>query len=191
MPRTWQRALADGALDDKPLLVGTTRDESTAFFAFDPRIRNLTATAALDLLTAQIGRQAALGVYQQYAARLPQATPAQIFTAVQTDVVFRDGSLEVADHHAAGGNTTYVYQFDCAPAEDLHALGATHCAELSFLFNSFDAFSGSPVLAGAGDAQRALGREFATAVAECVAAGTTSDWPPYAPATAAGIRHFG
>ncbi len=191
MPRTWQRALADGALDDKPLLVGTTRDESTAFFAFNPRIRNLTATAALDLLTAQIGRQTALGVYQQHAARLPQATPAQIFTAVQTDVVFRDGSLEVADHHAVGGNTTYVYQFDCAPAEDPHALGATHCAELSFLFNSFDAFSGSPVLAGAGDAQRALGREFATAVAEFVAAGTTSDWPPYAPATAAGIRHFG
>jgi para-nitrobenzyl esterase len=54
------------------------------------------------------------------------------------------------------------------------ALGATHCAELPFLFNTFDVYPGSPVLAGAGagDTQRALGHEFATAVAEFVAAVT-------------------
>ncbi|MEU0597449.1 carboxylesterase family protein [Streptomyces sp. NPDC006393] len=191
MPRTRQQALADGALEGKPLLIGTTRDEATAFTAFDPRIQNLTTTAALDLLTAQIGRQAAQDVYQQHATGHPQATPAQIFTAVLTDGLFRDGSLEIADHHAAGGNTTYVYQFDCAPAEDPYALGATHCAELPFLFNTFDAYPGSPVLVGAGDAQRALGHEFATAVAGFVTAGSTNDWLPYAPATTARIRHFG
>lgn len=191
MPRTRQQALADGALEGKPLLIGTTRDEATAFFAFDARIQNLTTDGALDVLTAQAGRQAAQDVFQRHAARLPQATPAQIFTAVQTDGLFRDGSLEIADHHAAGGNTTYVYEFDHAPAEDPYALGATHCAELPFLFNTFDASLDSPVLAGAGDAERALGREFATAVAEFVTAATADDWLPYAPATAARIRHFG
>ncbi|QHA09344.1 carboxylesterase family protein [Streptomyces broussonetiae] len=189
MPRTRQQALSDGALEGKTLLIGTTRDEATAFFAFDPRIQNLTTETALDVLTAQVGRHTALDVYQQHAARLPQATPAQIFISVQTDGLFRDGSLEIADHHAAGGNTTYVYQFDYAPAEDPYALGATHCAELPFLFNTFDAYPGSPVLAGAGDAQRTLGLEFATAVAEFVTTGTTSNWLPYA--TAARIRHFG
>ena len=180
-----------GALEGKPLLIGTTRDEATAFTAFDPHIQGLTTDTALDLLTAQVGQQAAQDLYQQHAARRPQATPAQIFTAVLTDGLFRDGSLEVADHHAAGGNATYVYQFDYAPAEDPYALGATHCAELPFLFNTFDAYPGSPILAGVGarDAQGALGREFATAVAEFVATGTTSNWLPYA--TAARIRHFG
>ena len=191
MPRSRQQALTDGALEGKPLLIGTTRDEATAFFAFDPRIQNLTTDTALDVLTAQVGRQAAQEVYQQHAARLPQATPAQIFTSVQTDGLFRTGSLQIADHHAAGGNTTYVYQFDYAPAEDPYALGATHCAELPFLFNTFDAYPGSPILAGAGDTQRALGLEFATAVAEFVTSGTISDWLPYAPATAARVRHFG
>ncbi|WP_046730753.1 carboxylesterase/lipase family protein [Streptomyces humi] len=193
MPRTRQQALAAGALEGKQLLIGTTRDEATAFFAFDPRIQDLTATGALDVLTAQVGRQAAQDVYQRHAARLAEhAAPAQIFTAVQTDGLFRDGSLEIADHHAAGGNTTYVYQFDHAPAEDPYALGATHCAELPFLFNTFDASSGSPVLAGVNDRQRAaLGHEFAAAVAGFVTTGTTSDWLPYAPATAARIRHFG
>ncbi|MFF4401991.1 carboxylesterase/lipase family protein [Streptomyces sp. NPDC001480] len=191
MPRTLQQALTDGALEGKPLLIGTTRDEATAFFAFDPHIQNLTTDTALDVLTAQVGRQTAQDVYQQHADRLPQATPAQIFTSVQTDGLFRTGSLQIADHHAAGGNTTYVYQFDYAPAEDPYALGATHCAELPFLFNTFDAYPGSPILAGAGDTQRALGLEFATAVAEFVTSGTTSDWLPYAPATAARVRHFG
>ncbi|KOV56845.1 carboxylesterase/lipase family protein [Streptomyces sp. MMG1121] len=193
IPRPRQQALTTGALEGKPLLIGTTRDEATAFFAVDPRIQHLTIAAALDVLTAQLGRQAAQDVYQQHAARLDeQATPAQIFTAAQTDGLFRDGSLEIADHHAAGGsNTTYVYQFDYAPAEDPYALGATHCAELPFLFDAFDAYPDSPVLAGAGDAQRSLGREFATAVAEFVTAGRTRDWLPYAPATAARIRHFG
>ncbi|MEU1408692.1 carboxylesterase family protein [Streptomyces sp. NPDC005728] len=191
MPRTRQQALADGALEGKALLIGTTRDEATAFTAFDPRIQNLTTTGALDLLTAQSGWQAAQDVYQQHAARLDErATPAQIFTAVLTDGLFCDGSLEVADHHAAGGNTSYVYEFDYAPAEDPYALGATHCAELPFLFNTFDAYPGSPALAGAGDAERALGREFATAIAEFVTTGTAHDWLPYAPATAARIRHF-
>ncbi|KMS85640.1 carboxylesterase [Streptomyces regensis] len=191
MPRTRQQSLAEGALEGKPLLIGTTRDEATAFFAFDPRIQNLTTDAALDVLTAQVGRQAAQGVYQQHADRLPQAAPAQILTSVQTDCLFRDGSLQIADHHAAGGNTTYVYQFDYAPAEDPYALGATHCAELPFLFDTFDAYPDSPILAGAGEAQRALGFEFASAVAEFVTTATTGDWLPYAPATAARIRHFG
>ncbi|MEW2511238.1 carboxylesterase family protein [Streptomyces sp. NPDC046870] len=191
MPRTRQQALADGALEGKALLIGTTRDEATAFFAFDPRVRNLTAATALDVLAAQIGPEAAQEVYQRHAARLPQATPAQIFTAVQTDVLFRDGSLEIADQHAAGGDTTYVYRFDHAPADDVYGLGATHCAELPFLFNTFDAYPDSPVLAGAGDAERALGHAFATALARFVAAGTVDDWPPYAPASAARVRHFG
>ncbi|WP_256256552.1 hypothetical protein [Streptomyces sp. MUSC 14] len=47
------------------------------------------------------------------------------------------------------------------------------------------------MLTGAGDAQRTLSLEFATAVAEFVTTGTTGNWLPYAPATAARIRHFG
>ncbi len=66
MPRPRQQALADGALEGKQLLIGTTRDEATAFFAFDPRIQKLTTAGALDVLTAHLGQQAAPG-------RLPAA----------------------------------------------------------------------------------------------------------------------
>ncbi|MFK4266261.1 carboxylesterase/lipase family protein [Streptomyces milbemycinicus] len=190
VPRTWQQELAGGALEGKPLLIGTTRDEATAFFAFDPHIQNLTTAGALHILTGQIGEQAH-EIYQRHADRLPQATPAQIFTAVQTDELFRDGALQIADHHAAGGNATYIYRFDYQPTEDEHSLGATHCGELPFLFNTFDAYPDSPMLGKVGDAQQALGHTFATSVAEFVTTGSVHDWLPYAPATAARVRHFG
>ncbi|MFE0103636.1 carboxylesterase/lipase family protein [Streptomyces sp. NPDC059009] len=199
VPRAWQAALADGALTGKPLLIGTTRDEATAFCAFDPRIQNLTPAAALDILAAQIGEQAATALYQRHAARLEQelgqtgeqATPAQIFTAAQTDMLFRNGTLEIADRHAADGNATYLYQFDYQPPEDEYALGATHCGELPFLFHTFSAYPDSPMLGTPRAAQRDLGRRFAGAVAEFVRTGSVRDWPPYAPTTtAARVRHF-
>ncbi|MCX4911325.1 carboxylesterase/lipase family protein [Streptomyces sp. NBC_00878] len=190
VPRDLHRAVADGALEGKPLLIGTTRDEATAFTAFDPRIHNLTPVGALDLLTGQLGEQAH-EVYERYAARLESPTATQVLTAVQTDELFRNDSLRIADHHAAGGNATYVYQFDYRPAEDEHGLGATHCADLPFLFNTFGAYPDSPMLGRPTDAVRALGHTFATAVAEFVTTGSVNDWLPYAPATAARIRHFG
>ena len=116
-----------------------------------------------------------VNVHRRHAARLPRATPAQIFTAVQTDELFRYGALQIADHHAAGGNATYAYRFDHQPAEDAHALGATHCGELPFLFNTFDAYPDSPMLGRPTDAQRALGHTFATAVTEFVATGSVND----------------
>jgi para-nitrobenzyl esterase len=186
LPRAWWQALADGALDGKALLIGTTRDEATAFFGFDTQFQNLTAERALEILSGILGQQAQ-DVYQRYVAQLPHATPSQIFTAIQTDEIFRNGTLEIANHHAAGGNTTYVYQFDRHPAEDEHALGATHCCELPFLFNTFDTYPDSPMLGKAGDAEYVLGHLVASAVAEFVTTGSVNEWPPYARGH---IRHF-
>ena len=92
VPRAWQQALADGALEGKDLLIGTTRDEATAFFGFDAQIQSLTSEGALEILTGALG-ESAQAVYQRYVAQLPHATPAQIFTAVQTDALFRNGAI--------------------------------------------------------------------------------------------------
>ncbi|MEU9386273.1 hypothetical protein AB0D38_37320 [Streptomyces sp. NPDC048279] len=47
------------------------------------------------------------------------------------------------------------------------------------------------MLGAVGDAQRALGHEFATAVAEFGRTGPVHDWLPCAPGTPDRIRHFG
>jgi para-nitrobenzyl esterase len=66
-------------------------------------------------------------------------------------------------------------------------LGATHCCEPPFLFNTFDTYPDSLMLGKAGDAECVLGHLFASAVAEFVATGSVNDWPPYATGH---IRHF-
>ncbi|GAX57405.1 para-nitrobenzyl esterase [Streptomyces olivochromogenes] len=70
IPQAWQQAMANGALEGKDLLIGTTRDEMTTFFAFEPRIQSLTRESALQLLAGQFG-PSAQDVFQRHANALP------------------------------------------------------------------------------------------------------------------------
>jgi para-nitrobenzyl esterase len=190
IPEAWPQPLAGGRLDGKPLLTGTTRDEMAAFFAFDPRIQAITADQASSIVAGQIDGGAER--YRRTAASLPDATPGDVLTKVETEIVFRDGTLAIADHHAAAGHPAYVYQFDYTPAGDPAHLGAPHCVELPFFFDTLDAYPGSPMLGEATAAARSLGRTFSRAVAAFVATGrpAADQWRRYEPANPATIRHF-
>jgi para-nitrobenzyl esterase len=106
--------------------------------------------------------------------------------------VVRDGTLAIAGHHAAAGHPAYVYQFDYAPAPDPARLGAAHCAELPFFFDTLDAYPASPMLGQPTPAARTLARTFSCAVAAFAATGqpATGQWHLYDPANPATIRHF-
>ncbi|MEY9844223.1 carboxylesterase/lipase family protein [Streptacidiphilus sp. MAP5-3] len=192
MPQAWEQAVAAGRLDGKQLLAGTTRDEMTAFFSFDPRIQ----AASTEQARAVAARQIADGGerFDRMAAQRPGATAAEVVTAVVTETVFRDGTLAIADHQATTGNPAYVYQFDYAPVPDPAHLGAAHCGELPFFFDTLDAYArpGSPMLGEPTDAVRALGRTFSRAAASFVATGRpdADAWSPYRPAAPETVRHF-
>lgn len=109
-----------------------------------------------------------------------------------TEAVFRNGTIAVADHHAAAGNGTYVYQFDYSPADDPKHLGAAHCVDLPFFFDTIDAYPDSPMLGEPTDAARALAATFSRAAATFVGAGRpiAEGWHAYASGGAETIRHF-
>ncbi|MEV7927192.1 carboxylesterase family protein [Kitasatospora sp. NPDC088779] len=191
IPATWQQALVDGRLDGKGLLTGTTRNEMASFFALAPRIREITADRARSIAAGQAdgGDER----YDRIAARRPNATPADILTEFETGLVFRDDTLAIADRHAAAGNPTYVYRFDHVPVPDPAGLGAAHCVELPFFFDTFDAYPDSPMLGEATAAVRSLGGTFSRAIAAFVATGrpAADQWHPYEPADPETVRHFG
>jgi para-nitrobenzyl esterase len=195
LPEPWEQALAGGRLDGKPLLTGTTRDEMAAFFASDPRIQAITAGQASQIVAGQTAGGG--GRFSRAAARRPDASPADVLTEVETEIIFRDGTLAIADHHAGAGHPAYVYQFDYTPAPDRARLGAAHCAELPFFFDTLDAYPASPMLGQPTAAARTLARTFSSAVATFAATGqpatgqpAADQWPPYQPADPATIRHF-
>jgi para-nitrobenzyl esterase len=130
--------------------------------------------------------------YDRTAAAQQHAAPSEVLTEVETEIVFRDGTLAVADHQAAAGQPTYVYQFDYAPADDPAHLGAAHCAELPFFFDTVDAYPDSPMLgAPTADARRLAGA-FSRAAAAFVATGRPDDdgWLPYESGDPSTVRHF-
>ena len=190
MPAPWQQAVAEGRLDGKQLLSGTTRNEMTSFLAFDPRIRAITADRARELVAGQIDGGAER--FDRTAARLANANPGEVLTEVETELVFRDGTLAVADHQAASGNATYVYEFDYTPPNDPAHLGSAHCAELPFFFNTIDSYPDSPMLGEPTPAARALGDAFSRAAATFVATGrpAADEWQSYECADPATVRHF-
>ena len=98
----------------------------------------------------------------------------------------------MAIHQAAGGYNTYVYQFDYAPGEDPAHLGAAHCAELPFFFDTIDAYRDSPMLGTPTAEVRQLAGRFSRAAAAFVATGPPGDdrWQPYESADPATVRHF-
>jgi para-nitrobenzyl esterase len=160
-----------------------------AFFASDPRIQAITAGQASQIVAGQAGGAER---FSRAAARRPDASPADVLTEVETEIVFRDGTLAIAGRHVGAGHPAYVYQFDYTPDPDPARLGAAHCAELPFFFDTLGAYPASPMLGQPTAAARALGRTFSHAVAAFAAAGrpAADQWPPYQAADPATIRHF-
>ncbi|ADG79450.1 Carboxylesterase type B OS=Tsukamurella paurometabola (strain ATCC 8368 / DSM / CCUG 35730 /CIP 100753 / JCM 10117 / KCTC 9821 / NBRC 16120 / NCIMB 702349/ NCTC 13040) OX=521096 GN=Tpau_2852 PE=4 SV=1 [Tsukamurella paurometabola] len=144
--RPWEESLDAGALNGKALMIGTVRDEMTAFRAVDPRhARDRNAESAAG------------------------------------DALF--GIRSIADRHADAGNLVYAYRFDRATTPDPTGLGATHCADLPFAFNTLDSYAGAAMLGDVSAADRALARRFCGAVAGFVATGRPGApaWEPYRP----------
>ncbi|MGW4766880.1 carboxylesterase family protein [Nocardia sp. NPDC004278] len=96
--------------------------------------------------------------------------------------------VQVADrsegHRAAQGNPAHIYLFTRRPSPDPNDLGAVHCAELPFLFGTFDAYPNASMLGAVTDSDRTIATEFGGALAAFVATGTPNGqalprWEPY------------
>ena len=103
---------------------------------------------------------------------------------------FGVGGAELAERRAAQGTPAHVYRFARRPSVDDLGLGATHCAELPFLFGTFDAYPAAPMLGAVGASDRALASDFGGALAAFTATGAPGgDWAPYR--TGADVASFG
>jgi para-nitrobenzyl esterase len=108
-----------------------------------------------------------------------------------SDEIFGAGVTEIARYCAAAGSPAFAYRFGRHSPADT-GLGAPHCAELPFLFGTFAAFGDAPMLGPVTEADHALSREFATALATFTATGSPGgSWPAYEPENGRHVRRFG
>lgn len=169
------------AVDDIsiPVLVGTTRDETTAFFS------SANVESSLDAQRVQ------LWLADEFATELDQTlagfrrngavSPVDHFVAATTDKEFRSEVFALATARTRRGEATWVYQFDWAPKQS--RLSACHCIELPFLFGEVGAYAEAPMLGDEG-APDVIKVAFQSALASFVHGGeplTASgpSWPSY------------
>jgi para-nitrobenzyl esterase len=149
LPATPSVAFAEGAGADVDLLVSWTSDEMRLFpnpaadeAGFEGIIRWTKA-----LLSGQPGSDASeerarqlVGFYQELLASSHRSAPADVWLAIQTDVLMRLPARRIAESHAAHGGKTRTAEFawSTPPAEGERDRGAFHAIDLPFTFGTLD-----------------------------------------------------
>jgi len=123
-------AIADGAAAGIPMVVGTTLEEWKLFALMSPSASSDgELLERLELLGVDPG-----GALEAYRSELPDASAAEIETAVLTDVVFRVPASELVDAQAPHA-PVYQYRWDWPSPAMGGLIGASHAIEIPFVFD--------------------------------------------------------
>jgi len=174
-----QTAIAGGASADVPMVIGTNREEMR-FFAIGDR-------AAFGMDEERLARRLARTIddpgpvtdaYRAArAGRGETASPFELWSAIESDRVFRVPAMRAAEAHARHQPSTFAYLFTYPSPVFDGALGACHALEVPFVFDNLDLPLIAP-FAGTGPDVATLSRIMQDS---WIAFAHTGDpgWPPY------------
>jgi para-nitrobenzyl esterase len=166
-------AARSGATNGVDLLIGTNAEEYGLFVA--PTGLDAMTEEMLTATVSRLGVDAG-AIIEAYRARLPAATPSDLFVAIQSDWFCRVPAITYTDARREGGADSHVYEFAWRPGTYGGRLGACHTLEIPFVFDTLDDPWGID-LRGA-DAPRELAEQVHGAWVEFVRSGTPG-WPAY------------
>jgi para-nitrobenzyl esterase len=153
LPRPPIDAIRAGLSADVDLLVGTTLDEWALFQLSYPGPKDEEG------LARRVRRRFPGGddLLATYRASRPDLSPAALWSALMTDVVFRVPAIRLAEAQADHRpDHTFMYRFRWGTPVYGGALGSCHALEIPFVFNNLDR-GGVELLVGA-DAPAELAR---------------------------------
>jgi para-nitrobenzyl esterase len=161
LPTAPLRALTDGVAAGIDVMIGTNRDEAKMFMVADPanrdpdegvlrrRIEAIFSANDVELSPDELIE----GYRSARTARGEPADPRELWSAIETDRMFRIGSVRAAEAQAAHGRA-FMYLFTWESPAMRGALGSCHALEIPFVFATLAA-PGIDAFAGSGpDAQR-------------------------------------
>jgi len=142
MPRMPLDALESGLGMRIPTLVGSNCEEDRFFSMMNPRLFQIGERELRDTAARYVAAEDVEHLLEAYrtarAARGEPTGPFEIFTALNTDVLFRTTALRIAGaqcRHAPGG-WNYLFGWKSPAAQGL--LGACHALEVGFVFGRYD-----------------------------------------------------
>jgi para-nitrobenzyl esterase len=121
--------------DARPMVIGTTLDEANLFNAFDARRRGWTDTDAEHRFRRVFDDRTSEAV-EAYREARPGAGAAELVSAMETDLMFRNDARRLAEARAAAGHPTWMYLFDQATPQFGGVLGSCHALDIPFAFDN-------------------------------------------------------
>ncbi|MEV5809694.1 carboxylesterase/lipase family protein [Streptomyces parvulus] len=130
-------SVADGLGADVDLLVGTNADEGNLYLV---PVGKYAGSTEADVDEAAARSHPNPGqLVETYRASRPEASYAELRSAIMADALFGAGSRALAGAHAAHAKAaTYAYEFAWRSHALNGQLGATHAVELPFVFDIAD-----------------------------------------------------
>jgi len=123
------------------VIIGTTREESNAFFVGDPAMQNPDPAIVDKFFERLTGKAESIELYRKYR---PGGKITDLLSDVAADYATVFPSLKLAERVAKAGANAWVYQFDWAPAGS--PFKACHCIELPFVFGNRRQWADSPMI---------------------------------------------
>jgi para-nitrobenzyl esterase len=126
---------------NKPLMVGSNRDETNFFFmeSHNTEVFNLTDATLKDRLKKEVGANADV-VFDTYRKSRPNASAPDLYIAISTARMIGLGAITIGERkYAQHGAPVYMYIFthesDMLITGTQHKLGAAHALEIPYKFN--------------------------------------------------------
>lgn len=125
---------------NKPLIVGSNRDETVFFFQQqrNTEVFNLTEATLKERLAKEFGANADV-VFDTYRKSRPDASPTDLYIAISTARMIGIGAITIAERkYAQHGAPVYMYIFthesDAIVPGTHHKVGAAHALEIPYKF---------------------------------------------------------
>ncbi|GAC1315507.1 MAG: carboxylesterase/lipase family protein [Acidimicrobiales bacterium] len=148
LPAPPLEAVTAGAAAGIPLLVGTTLEEMRLFGIWDDNLASLDDDGIVARWRGAVGEQTAK-IVAAYRAERPDASAADLWTAVATDWVFRMPAIRLLEAQLTHQPSCWSYLFTMRSTAFGGMLGACHALEIPFVFDTLDRpgvamFTGDP-----------------------------------------------
>ncbi len=140
LPRPAIEMVANGSASGVAVMVGSTLEEWKLFAAFDGSARRLDRVGLTARLRKRLSADLADSVIETYEAararREASIDAPELFSAIETDRVFRIPGLRLAEIQGRRERRVFNYLFAWRSPAMGGALGACHALELGFIFGT-------------------------------------------------------
>ncbi len=155
IPRAPIDTIGSGQGSPAPLLTGSNRDENRFWTVLvdSSKLQSLDENALHKIIDRRLPDDAGR-VIAAYRARMPAAKAWEVYSAIETDRMFRVPAARIAQTRAPHGQKTFLYGFDYVGPLFDGELGACHTMEVPFVFGIVDKGFGRVFTGGGPDAQK-------------------------------------